>query len=80
MTAAVGFPVLLLIKLDEIVFWMVAIGLGAVAPVVGSMIAGRMAEPVRVKVVDSSRGVVRLWFRNENVPKQVAAHAATPTR
>jgi hypothetical protein len=77
LTAGVGLPALLLIKLDEIVFWMAVVGLGIVAPVVGSMVAGRMAEPVRVKVVDSSRGVVRLWFRNEDVSKRVAADGPT---
>ena len=73
MTAAVGFPALYSMNLDETVFWIAVIGLAVVAPIVGSMFAGRMTEPVRVKVVDSSRGVVRLWFRNGAVPKRVFA-------
>ena len=75
-TAAAGLPALSLLKLDDIVFWIAVVALGVVAPLVGSMVAGRMAEPVRMKVVDSSRGVVRLWFRNENVAKRVAAEGA----
>ncbi len=70
--AAVGLPVLLASKLDEILFWPI-VGVGAIlAPVVGAMVAGSLASPARVKSFDASRGVVRLWFRNEEFPKRVA--------
>jgi hypothetical protein len=72
-TAAVGLPVLLALKLDEVVFWMTVAGLGIVIPIIGAMVAGCLAAPVRVKVVDVPRGVVRLWFRNEDFPRQAAA-------
>jgi hypothetical protein len=79
LTAAIGLPVLYLMQVDETVIWIAVIGLAVVAPIVGSMVAGRISEPVRVKVVDSSRGVVRLWFRNEAVPKRIfASEAASP--
>ena len=73
LSAVVGLPVMLALKLDEVVFWLTIGGLGIVIPILGAMVAGRLAAPVRVKVLDSSRGVVRLWFRNETFPKQVAA-------
>jgi hypothetical protein len=73
LTAFVGLPVLLALKLDEVVFWLTVGGLGIVIPIVGAMVAGRLAAPVRVRVVDGPRGVVRLWFRNGTFPRQAAA-------
>jgi hypothetical protein len=66
----VGLPVLLALKLDEAMFWFVAITLGLIAPIIGAMVSGRLALPVRVKVVDRTRSVARLWFRNEEYRNQ----------
>jgi hypothetical protein len=72
--AAFGIPLMLALKLDEIFFWALVFILGTLLPVIGAMIAGRRAAPVRVKSVDRSRGVVRLWFRNEYYLNDVAAN------
>jgi hypothetical protein len=63
--AAFGIPLLFVLKLDDVVFWFTVCSLGALFPTVGAMIASWRAAPVRVKSFDQSRGVVRLWFRNE---------------
>lgn len=76
-TALIGVPVLLMLKLDEIIFWAVVGVLAIFAPILGTMVADRMASPFRVKVIDVSRGVVALWFRNENFPVAAAASAQT---
>jgi hypothetical protein len=52
----------------------VVCGLGALLPTIGAMIAGWRAAPVRVKSFDQSRGVVRLWFRNENYLNDIVAN------
>jgi hypothetical protein len=72
--AAFGLPIMFALKLDDIIFWFVVCGLGALLPTVGAMIAGWKAAPVRVKSFDQSRGVVRLWFRNENYLNDVVAN------
>jgi len=64
--AAVAVPVLMALKLDEIIFWTIAAVMALLIPTIGAMIAGRLASPVLVKIADRSRGVVRLRFRNEN--------------
>lgn len=66
---------LLAVNIDEIVFWLAIAALAIVSPIIGSMIAGRLAEPVRVKITDLSRGVARLWFRNPRVPEEIVASA-----
>jgi hypothetical protein len=71
--SAVTIATLLSLKLDEILFWFAACSVGLLAPVIGAMIAGRLATPARVKVVDGPRGVVRVWFRNEGFPDKVPA-------
>lgn len=76
LTAAVALPLLYFLKLDEVVFWMVAIALAIVVPIAGSLVAGHLSAPVRVKVVDSSRGVVRLWFRNGAFARRILADSA----
>ncbi len=55
----------MVLKLDEIVFWCTVGVAGVVIPIIGAMVAGSISAPVRVKIVDVSRGVVRLWFRNK---------------
>jgi hypothetical protein len=70
LAALVGLPALLALGLDEIVVWVVAISVGIIVPIIGAMVAGRLACPVRVKVVDGARGVARLWFRNEDYRRQ----------
>ena len=70
--AAVSLPVLILLKLDEIIFWMAVFCLFTFGPAIMAMIAGQAGAPVRVKEVDGARGVVLLWFRNEDFKKQVS--------
>jgi hypothetical protein len=72
--AALGIPMMLALKLDEIIFWALLLVVGTLLPVIGAMIAGWRAAPVRVKSVDRSRGVARLWFRNEYYLNEVAAN------
>jgi hypothetical protein len=74
--AALGIPIMLALKLDEIIFWALLLVVGILLPVIGAMIAGWRAAPVRVKSVDRSRGVVRLWFRNAYYLNDVAANQA----
>ena len=73
-TAAFGVPMMLALKLDEIVFWCIVLGLGFVLSIIGAMIADRGADPVRFKIVNGSRGVVRLWFRNADYLNDVPAN------
>jgi hypothetical protein len=72
LTAAVGLPVLFALKLDEIVFWLTVAGFGTVMPIVGAMLASHRTAPVVVKIVDGSRGVVCLWFRNKMFRERAA--------
>jgi hypothetical protein len=72
--AVFDIPLLLVLKLDEIIFWAVVLLAGTLLPVVGAMIAGWRAAPVRVKTVDKSRAVIRLWFRNEHYLSDVATN------
>ncbi len=72
LAAAIGIPVLLWMNPDEVIFWMTIVVLGIVAPIVGAMVIGYMTEPIRVQLGDSTRGVLRLWFRNEEFARRVA--------
>jgi len=45
-------------------FWMLFVAAFLISPCVGGAVAHELAKPACMKVVDSSRGVVRLWFRN----------------
>jgi hypothetical protein len=72
LTALVAVPILIALKLDEVVFWMSLIGLCTVVPYLfGTTLADSTTIPVRVKFVDRSRGIIRLWFRNENYRKLI---------
>jgi hypothetical protein len=71
LTMAVAIPVMSALKVDEIVFWVCVAGLGSVVPLIGIIVGDRLTTPVRVKLVDRSRGIVRLWFRNEDYRKLI---------
>jgi hypothetical protein len=62
----VMLPVLIFLKLDEVVFWVVACFLGLFAAALGLVLASHRTTPARVKFVDKPRGVIRLRFRNES--------------
>ena len=72
--ATIGIPATLILKVDEVVFWFAVFVFGTVLPVVGAMVNGWRMAPVRVKNVDISRGVVRIWFRNEHYLNDVVAN------
>ena len=63
--AGAGIGGLAAMGLDEVVFWMLAGGLGLVTLYVAAAGARHLAAPFRVKVADAPRGIVRLRFRNE---------------
>jgi hypothetical protein len=75
--AVIGIPILLALKLDEVVFWFVLLLAGPLVPIVGAMIAGHLAAPVHVKVIDGPRGVARLRFRNEGFVRWAFKDEAT---
>jgi hypothetical protein len=66
---AVVLPVLYILKLDEIIFWLAVGCVVLIIPMIGATVAGNVDAPFRVKSIDSSRGVVKLWFRNASFPK-----------
>jgi hypothetical protein len=70
---AVVLPVLYILKLDEVIFWLAVGGVVLIIPMIGATIAGSLDAPFRVKSIDSSRGVVKLWFRNASFPKPTAS-------
>jgi hypothetical protein len=70
-TMAVAIPVMKLLNVDEIVFWVCIAGLGSVFPLMGIMIGDRLTSPVQVKLLDKSRAIVRLRFRNEHYRKLI---------
>jgi hypothetical protein len=70
---AVVLPVLYILKLDEIIFWLAVGCVVLIIPMIGATIAGNLDAPFRVKSIDSSRGVVKLWFRNASFPKPTAS-------
>jgi hypothetical protein len=71
--ACVLLAILATLKLDEVVFWVLAGGAGLLAPALGAGIAYRMTVPLRSRFVDRPRGVVRLWFRNPKFAAMVSA-------
>jgi len=65
LTAGMGCGLLAAMRLDEAesLIFMAAFVIAAIAAAAAT--AHRVTAPVRAKVVDASRGIVRLWFRNE---------------
>ncbi len=49
------------------------VGLVVIFAIVAGQFIGRMTSPVRVKFVDRSRGLLRLWFWNEDYRKLVGS-------
>jgi hypothetical protein len=60
----VALGALFAIRPSHDAFWMLFVAAFLISPCVGGAVAHELAKPVCMKVVDSSRGVVRLWFRN----------------
>jgi hypothetical protein len=64
-TTATGLLLSVALDLDEVAFWIVLVLVCGLAPLVAAVVAYRATTPVRMKVVDASRAIVRLRFRNE---------------
>lgn len=62
---ALSALVLALMQLDEVAFSILLGAVIAVSSVVGVAVASRVDCPLRVKVVDAPRGVLRIRFRSE---------------
>lgn len=71
--AAVVVPITFVLKLDEVGFWFVVGTAGLLIPIIGAMVAGKRMVPARVKIVDISRGVIRLRFQNEKYAETVVS-------
>ena len=69
---AFAVPLLLALQLDPVVFWMLLVVICGIAPLVTAVVAPHLTAPVRVKSVDPSRALVRLWFRNADYRNQVS--------
>ena len=79
-TVAAGLFWFVTARPDEITFWVVSVLLCGLGPLVAAIVAYVATSPVRVKVVDASRGILRLRFRNDEYATCVAGHDATLTR
>jgi hypothetical protein len=64
-TTATGLVWLVAARPDELTFWVVSVLVSGLGPLVAALVAYRATSPVRVKVVDASRGIVGLRFRND---------------
>ena len=73
LVVAIILPVLYILKVDEIIFWLAIGGLTLIFPMIGATVAGNLDYPYRVKCVDGSRGVVMLWFRYASYRKLAMA-------
>lgn len=76
LVAVFVLPSLWLLVRDEDYFWISLFTAAIVAPFAGATVADRLKAPVRIKQIDTARGVVRLWFRNERFASQAAAAEA----
>ena len=63
--AAFAFVLLAALTLDSVVFWVLFVLVCGVTPLVAAAVAYRLTTPFRVKSVDASRAIARLWFRSE---------------
>jgi hypothetical protein len=79
-TAAAGLLWFVAAQPDELTFWVVSVLLGGLGPLTALTVAYIATSPVRVKVVDASRGILRLRFRNDEYASAVAGLDATLTR
>jgi hypothetical protein len=69
--SALIVPVLMIYKVDEILFWFTIGMLGTMGPTLGAFFASYRTSPIRLKFVDKSRGIFRIRFRNEDYRKLV---------
>ncbi len=72
--AVVASALLLLTALtsDQLVCWLVFGVICGITPLACAGLAFRLTTPVRVRSVDASRAMVRLWFRNEEYRNHIA--------
>lgn len=63
-TTTVGVVVLMALRLGNDEFWILLGALGLVAVFIGAAVGSRFTTPFRFRVVDKSRGLLRVWFRN----------------
>ena len=77
---ATALLVLFASKLEETAFWIWLVLVCGIAPLFGAVVAYWATSPVRVKVVDASRGIVRLRFRNDEYRRHLAGQDAVSTR
>lgn len=67
----VGYLIISSMNLDEVTYWCVWGGAIVSAPFFGAFIAGWKTAPVRVRLVDQSRSIVSLSFRNDEYRKML---------
>jgi hypothetical protein len=79
-TMAAGLLWSVAAKPDELTFWVVSVLTCGLGPLVAVVIAYGATSPVRVKVVDASRGIIRLRFRNDEYRAALAAQGMALTR
>lgn len=75
---AAAFGVLLILKPDEVVFWIAGAAACIVAPLIGLAVGYRRAAPVLVKPVDLARGILTLSFRNDAYRTLLSEHPRRP--
>ena len=74
LAAAIGWPVLSALELEEAVFLLLLSGTVMTAAVLCAKVASWLVRPVRARVLDARRGVIRLTFHNRDYVNQVATH------